>query len=95
LIAGAARRPRCQLDKQTLFPDVCAKAKNGFAAWQICFVVTCRTTQSSKPLIISDYYRTSLRIHATRPPSLHDLQSGHWPIAAINFGAEVTIGVPQ
>jgi hypothetical protein len=43
LVAGAARRFRCRLDNQTLFPDVCAKGENGFVAPQICFVAKRRT----------------------------------------------------
>jgi hypothetical protein len=30
LVAGAARRSHCQLDNQTLFPDVCAKSEKWF-----------------------------------------------------------------
>jgi hypothetical protein len=36
--AGAARRFRCQVDNHPLFPDVCAKAGNGFVGQEICFV---------------------------------------------------------
>jgi hypothetical protein len=33
---------RWQVDNQTLFPDVCAEAQNGFVALENCFVARAR-----------------------------------------------------
>jgi hypothetical protein len=50
LAAGAARRLRCAVDNQALFPDVCAKSGNGFVTPEICFVARGRMKQFSEKI---------------------------------------------
>jgi hypothetical protein len=48
VVAGAARRFRCPIDNHAVFPDVCAKAENGFVGPENCFVVAAGRHNGSK-----------------------------------------------
>jgi hypothetical protein len=57
LVAGAARRSRCRLDSQALFPDVCAKNEKWFRGAADLFRGDTPDEIIAKIIAISNYYR--------------------------------------
>jgi hypothetical protein len=99
LVTGAARRLRCSLDNQTRFPDVCAKSEKWFRGTAELFRGASRKKQSGKASLFQ-LITGPLTVHfngfrPAGPSFIAPFAVVQWPIAAINFGAGVEIGVPQ
>jgi hypothetical protein len=64
--AGAARRFRCPIGNRVVFPDVCAKAENGFVGQENCVVAAAGRNNLPKNSMISVEYRQRRNVYRGR-----------------------------